>query len=339
MKRNVLAWGERILNFLEISVFRHVFVLLSFVAIGALLFSRWEEIGQSLIEIKWSFLLAATIPGMIFVFTGVLVWTSILIAMEPTVEVGNLRRSFFLGQLSKYLPGGFWNFFSVSAFAKSSGAGRKSLLLSQAYTMFVSIGTGLILGGGLLLFNDGSGAGLIWLGAVFALTGVGAVVAVLLAVGSKTFDGRHRNIRIGGISLSTKSLGAAGWALFGWFFAGIHVTLLTLALETPLTLSMTLSMILGFSIAWALGAATPFAPSGIGIREVIFFAFASLHLSIDESVIVVASSRLILLIIDLMFGMVSSFYRPVKRSSGNSRRRGAQLFRARRWEERAAKTF
>lgn len=190
-------------------------------------------------------------------------------------------------QLSKYLPGGVWHFVGRFGVYRVNGLDNReagqSILVENIWLLSSAILFGAMVcatNRGLLDFIGFPSSALLQVGLILLLLAAWVAVNVISA---RVLLKRRLE---GGALLRQMLIQSAVWVFIGLsFFALLPPRIMNL--ETA-TLSMG-----AFAIGWALGYVTIFAPSGIGIREVVITAILATYILPQEAAIYAALSRLV----------------------------------------------
>lgn len=213
-------------------------------------------------------------------------------------------RSFFLSQMSKYLPGGIWSVVGRAyLFSKYGVSSRESAAL-VALELAGFVGGSIVVGtlslrvfaplviehatGGVL-----SGLFVLVLGTLF-----------LLAFFRDRWLPLFSGITPKGIALIV-AISSAIWVLLGFAFCSIAI-----ALGKPLSVIDMLTLVGVHAIAWLIGFLCVFAPGGIGVRDSILALGLTLFMATPDAVLVTVLARLGWTIAELV-GLLVSSYLPI----------------------------
>jgi uncharacterized membrane protein YbhN (UPF0104 family) len=193
-----------------------------------------------------------------------------------------------VSQLGKYLPGGFWHLVGRSVAYRKAGHASdlvaKALVAENCWLLGSAFAIGLAAAGaaaipaleqlmplplwGFLGRVKLLAALLLWLG----------IISISLLVRKGTL------VKAGSRVLFISMMLAAAWMCFGLAFWCL--------LPAP-TLQNLLLAVGAFSLGWGLGYVTPFAPAGLGIRELVISAVLVHSVSVTEASFCAASSRVL----------------------------------------------
>jgi uncharacterized membrane protein YbhN (UPF0104 family) len=246
--------------------------------------SQWSQLDWSRLRVDWGLLalgLLAHVVGM-----GLLPLASWCMQrwMGFHVAAIDMWQAFFLAQMAKYLPGGFWSL-----------PGRAVLYHRQGLTAIESSALVLLEVLGMLC---GAGVvGLLSLPVFLALvpdTGLIALFAAAAAVMS-LIGLRYLLPRLRGFGVALRRLSVRGFAALvliyalNWLVLGAAFGLLALAVSADLRPSDFAQIIGLHAVAWAIGFVIIFAPSGIGVREAVLtfglLAFMDAPLPLTASIL------------------------------------------------------
>jgi hypothetical protein len=238
-------------------------------------------------------------------FAGMLGWRVLLAGLGTRLPVITASRVYFVAGLSKYLPGGLWPALAHADLARRlrepPGRLAAAFLGSVALSTVAGLLVGLVAVPSLAQDN-----GLWWLlvpllalclvpvAAPRLLTGL-----VGLAHGMLKRDGEPPALPARGVVVR-----AVAWMVLGWLITGAHFVVLVGAFGTvdwP-TASVALS---AFVLAAVAGIVAFVLPAGLGARELILGLALGLLLDKPAVVTVVALSRVLLTLADLILAAVA----------------------------------
>lgn len=243
-------------------------------------------------------LLAALATGLV-AMTGIgLAWHSLLRGSGAHLSRRRALRSYFVGQLGKYVPGGAWAVIGRGEWARREGvpgpAAYNSVVLSMvsAYTAAAFVVAASVPASGL---SDGD-AGPYWL--VVLLVPVGllamhprAVEAVLVVLRRVT----GRPLVLAAPPWRTTVLLAVR-QVPSWLAIGAVNVLVAVGLGFSPDV---LDVISATAVSWIVGFLAIGVPGGIGVREVVFVAVAA-SLSAGPAAAVALIARLVFVAVDLI---------------------------------------
>jgi uncharacterized membrane protein YbhN (UPF0104 family) len=228
-----------------------------------------------------------------------LVWPYLLRRLGVSASIGWVAM-FFTSQLGKYLPGSVWQYAGRVGLAKRRGVAVQTALASiVAEVVLSSTAAGLL---GLLV-----APGWIALVVLAALVVVGLATSALapkaaplalrllarLPINRATFAAALRAAPVGTL-LYIPVLGAYGLAfwLTGRALFAVPAAQLGIYVGT-------------FALAWLAGLVAVFAPGGIGVREAVIAALLSSRIGEAHAIVLAASSRVVLVGVDLALGVLA----------------------------------
>lgn len=206
-----------------------------------------------------------------------------------------------LTQLAKYIPGGVWHYVGRFGMYRSrdmsNARAGKAMVLENMWLVGSALGVGFTL---LLVFKHTILSFILpaqfsqewWIpaGAAVFLLWLAGMVVVRDFFSSST---QHR---------FTQPLAASGILAAAWFLVGISFALLAQpGAEIDLSLSVG-----GFSISWAVGFLTLFAPGGLGIREVLLSMFFASSLPPNLAPVLAGAHRLVWVASEILLGVFFS---------------------------------
>jgi uncharacterized membrane protein YbhN (UPF0104 family) len=237
--------------------------------------NSWHETKEIVLDVKWFLFFVAVILGIVDHFIVSLVFQTFLKKYNMAVPYSSVGKMYFFGQMSKYIPGRFWNIVYQRSFIEKTGA-ISSLFVVNIELLAVFMVRNIII----------------------SLVLIFAGIEIFLAVG----------IYASGV-LGFWLIGRSGLLVRGLYWLGErvkrpigeiqchanlpdHCYLFILYIAATITflssnflmMYATFNYIIDASylyiaflgLAWVIGVLTFVIPAGIGVREVAFVALASL---------------------------------------------------------------
>ena len=274
--------------------------LIVVVAAVAFISSRYEELRNPLMMLEAWHLLAGA---------GLLVGGKIMLAQLARVALAGEYRRYHLSrmlllcsvaQLGKYVPGGIWHLVGRAVIYRTDGLtwslASRAIARENGWLLLgaVCFGAMMCLLGledqtlaksglppSLLRWAGPGGVGLIWI--------VGVWLSVRLPFVADAALHRFGDA----VRILILQAGA-------WFLLGASVAVLAPGLPSAPTLAVIMG---GFAIGWALGYITPFAPAGLGVREVGAAGIMALAIEPAEAAVLVGVARLLWTVVELGLGL------------------------------------
>jgi hypothetical protein len=131
------------------SVLRRVAEIVVMVAfVGYLAWSvsrRWSEVRGVIGDLSVSAIALSLVGSLAAVWCSFLGWRVLLADFGSHVPLTGAMRIFFVGQLGKYLPGKVWPVLTQMRLGKAYQVPGRSSAAAVLITMFITLGTGLLL--------------------------------------------------------------------------------------------------------------------------------------------------------------------------------------------------
>ncbi|MGW5262613.1 lysylphosphatidylglycerol synthase domain-containing protein [Microbispora sp. NPDC004025] len=259
----------------------------------AVLFAR-RDAGQIVLLLGGALL--ASMAGLSF---GFLAWRVVLLESGPPVSEPRVVRIFFVGFLSKYVPGRVPGMIAITKVATANGVGFGRLMSTAALVMSLVLLSG---------FTVGLLAGVQMLGARAAWLAGAAVLIVLVLVRPQIVNrGSALLLRLlrrpsaaSAVSVRGVRL-AVAWQSLSWVVTGLHLWPLAIAVGAPPSRSLALC-VGAFTLATTIGIASVFIPDGIGVREAVLAAALALVLPAPAAAVVALASRLVSTVSEVVLG-------------------------------------
>ncbi|MEU6409264.1 lysylphosphatidylglycerol synthase domain-containing protein [Microbispora sp. NPDC046933] len=243
--------------------------------------------------------LLASMAGLSF---GFLAWRVVLLESGPPVSEPRVVRIFFVGFLSKYVPGRVPGMIAVTKVATANGVGFARLISTAALVMSLVLLSG---------FTVGLLAGVQMLGARAAWLAGAAVLIVLVLVRPQIVNQGSalllRLLRRPGAAKAASIRGvrlAVAWQSLSWVVTGLHLWPLAIAVGAPPSRSLALC-VGAFTLATSIGIASVFIPDGIGVREAVLAAALALVLPAPAAAVVALASRVVSIVGEVLLGVAA----------------------------------
>ncbi|MEU7856332.1 lysylphosphatidylglycerol synthase domain-containing protein [Nonomuraea sp. NPDC049141] len=260
--------------------------------VGVLLTQR--DAGQISLLLGGSLL--ASMAGLSLGFLG---WRVVLLEVGPPVSEPRVVRIFFVGFLSKYVPGRVPGMIATAKVATANGVTFGRLMTTAALVMSLVLLSG---------FTVGLLAGVQLLGARAAWLGGAAVLIVLVLVRPQIVNQGSalllRLLRRPSAATAASVRGvrlAIVWQSLSWVVTGLHLWPLAIAMGASPPRSLMLC-VGAFTLATSIGIASVFIPDGIGVREAVLTAALTVVLPAPAAAVVALASRLISTVSEVLLG-------------------------------------
>jgi glycosyltransferase 2 family protein len=269
------------------------------VLLAVRLWQLWSEHPVHFSQVDGGVFIVAVATSIVAVSAYGLVWPYLLRRLGVNASAGWVGM-FFTSQLGKYLPGSVWQYAGRVGLAKRRGVTVQTALASiVAEVVFSSVAAGLL---GLLV-----APGWVALGVLAALVVAGVVTLLLapkarplvtrplarLRVNRETLAAGLRATPVGTL-LYIPVLGAYGLAF--WLTGRALFAVPAAQIGTYIGT---------FALAWLAGLVAVFAPGGIGVREAVIAALLSSRLGEAHAIVLAATSRIVLVAVDLLLGLLA----------------------------------
>lgn len=238
------------------------------IAVGFWVALNWSTVASTFMSMS----LGAIAGGMLAATAGLaasaLAWRAVLRSLGQPAGVVPASVVYLVGQLAKFIPGGFWAFIYQVALGMRRGLAKTPTLLAGPIAAGVSLAMGAVacsLGLARLAIP------LPWL---YPILGALPVIAAILwpQLVNRIVRWGLRVLRRGERDIRFTRLGIAeivGWSLLSWFCYGLQLLLLLTGEQHPLTILGTTAIM---AAAQSLGFLAFIFPSGIGVREGVIVA-------------------------------------------------------------------
>jgi glycosyltransferase 2 family protein len=259
------------------------------VGLALALRSRWAEVRDELATLQLEAVWLSLAVALVGVGASSGIWHQMFRGLGEPLPLRVSLRIFFAGQIGKYLPGAVWPAVTQAALARDHGVAPRATVSAVTLFLWVHLITGTIVAA---LVLGGSGRL-----PVLTLLAVPVLVALLtprlLGWSLQTLFRLARRRPLDRVPDGRHLAQACAWAAVMWVCYGIHLYLLTVAIDDPVDVVVTTGV---FAAAWVVGFVLLIAPAGVGPREAAIVAL--LPLSAASGLTVALVSRLIMAVAD-----------------------------------------
>ena len=267
------------------------------VALALALQSRWAEVRHELATLRPGPLWLSLAAALAGVGASSGIWHQMLAGVGERLPVQISLRIFFIGQIGKYLPGAVWPAVTQAALAREHDVAPRATVAAVTLFLWVHLVTGTAVAVLIL-----SVAGRLPLVALLALP----VLAILLTPAVlgwslQTLLRLARRRPLPQLPDGRHLVRACGWALAMWACYGVHLNLLTRAVDEPVNVFVTAAV---FAAGWVVGFVLLIAPAGVGPREAAIVAL--LPLAGGSALVIALVSRLIMTIADAAWAAITA---------------------------------
>jgi glycosyltransferase 2 family protein len=202
-------------------------------------------------------------------------------------------------QLSKYLPGGIWHFVGRFGIYRVNGLDNREASQSMVVENIWLVSSAFLFGSIVYLINLDT-LPMIGMASNPQLNGLLILICFLVWITTNLLINHFlikQKFKFSDIILKIFIQSAV------WLFIGLSFFILFPSqIMSVKTASVSIG---GFSIGWALGYITIFAPSGIGVREAFITAALAAYMKPQEAAFYAAVSRVVWIITEIGLGIFS----------------------------------
>lgn len=282
--REILRWG--------------IAMAIGFVLIRKLA-QDWPTVRSSLATMRNGWIAIAPIPAVLYFFTRIQAWRSILARLTVTTPWWPAAAVFMNSEVIRYIPGTFWAFLGRVVQGKKFAPNRMtiatSLVLEMLLLACVSLGLAALFLIGYPRFLFPARLLVLFLVMLFCLLPLVPAIARRGVVVLARLLRRPTAVGFSGSLVVPYGWIAASWALYTLFHVSVAV-----ALHWPASLA-SLTALAGITLlSWFLGFVSFITPSGLGVREGIVVLLAIPYLTTTDAIVFSVVSRVILTFIELI---------------------------------------
>jgi glycosyltransferase 2 family protein len=301
----VTRWIGLLVRLMRAKIVRFGFLALVLVLLALTLVHEAGTLGHEIQKLSALVVVLAFVASLAGLFCSLMVWREMLADLGSRLSIPEAWRIFFIGQLSKYIPGSIWPVLAQSELGADRGIPRSRSALSVILCYAVMTCSGGVVAAITLPFaTAASVAQYFW---ILCLVPVGAVLLsppvlnrllrlVLRLSGQPALE---QGVSYRGLARTM------AWAVAGWLCNGLMIYLLLrqLAGDRQGTLLVSVG---GFSLSWVVGFLAIFAPAGLGVREAVMIAALHTQATAAIAITVTLFSRAISVVADAATGAVAA---------------------------------
>ena len=256
-------------------------ILVSFLIVAVVWFvsrrlgASFDEVSDTLADASRPILLVAFVTAalaMTLIATG---WIDFLRREGAATPGGRVVGWYFVGEITKYLPGGLWAFVGRGELAATE-INRRPAYRTVTHSLLVFFALATIPSAGALVLYTDWPTGIRIVGAAGLLTVYPAFISV--------FGVRGRSLLI-----TTANYGAA------WLMIGLTTRVIAEAVGADIGM---IEAVLITAAAWLAGFAVFFVPGGIGIRESVFVVLTADILNQNDALAIAIIARIAFILAD-----------------------------------------
>jgi hypothetical protein len=267
----ITRWLGLLVQLMRAKAVRFGFLAVVLVLLGVTLADEAGTLWHEARQLNPWFVLLAFALSIVGLFCNLMVWREMLADLGSPLSLSEAWRIYFIGNMSKYIPGSIWPVLAQAELGADRGIPRSRSAVSVLLCYAVMTCSGAVVAGITLPFaTAGSVAQYFW---ILFLVPVG-----LVALSPPVLNRLLRLVlRLSrqpelGDGVSYRGLARTmAWALGSWAINGlmIYVLMRQLAGERQGTLLVSVG---AYSLSWVVGFLAIFAPAGLGVREAVMVA-------------------------------------------------------------------
>jgi uncharacterized membrane protein YbhN (UPF0104 family) len=298
-------WLATLVRLMRSKVVRLGFLALVVVLLAVALYGHAGTLWTEIQRLSWPVVLLAFVLGAGGLVCSLMVWREMLADLGSRLSIPEAWRIYFIGGLSKYVPGSIWPVLAQAELGADRGIPRSRSALSVLLCYAVMTCTGAVVAAITLPFaNAASVAQYFWVLFLIPLGVVALSPPVLnrmlrLVLRLARQPALPQGVSYGGLA-RTVTWAVAGWACNGLM---IYVLLRQLAGVRQGTLLVSVG---AYSLSWAIGFLAVFAPAGAGVREAVMVAVLHSQTTTAIALTVALLSRALLIVADALTAAIAS---------------------------------
>lgn len=276
--------------------------------IGRIIYLQWQKVKAFDWRFDPLFLLLSLGATSLWFLVRPFVWKRLVADFGKQVPYRECIRIFVLSELSRYVPGTVWQYFSRIYLAGQWGVPAPAALTSALMELLLMA----LAAAPLVLWRIGEVFPMVG-GAQRALLAVFPFVAIALlqpAALNRLASFLLPRLKMQTVRIELRFRELAGlwllclllWAAFG---AGFVLFARSLA---PLNLGNGVRLASQYAASWLIGVVTFFAPGGIGVREGVLGLLLGRIMPLGTAFVIAVLSRIWLIVLELAWAAVAQFY-------------------------------
>jgi uncharacterized membrane protein YbhN (UPF0104 family) len=284
---------------------RAAFLIVVLVLLALALYDQAGTLWHQVQRLTWPVVVLAFVFGLLGLFFNLMVWRELLADLGTRLSIPEAWRIYFIGGLSKYIPGSIWPMLAQAELGADRGIPRARSALSVVLSYSVMTCLGFVVAAVTLPFaNAGSMAQYFWI--------LFVIPAGALALSPPVLNRLLRLVlRVARQPLEQASVSYKGlartmaWAAGAWIANGLMIYVLVrhLSGERQGTLLVSLA---AYSLSWSIGFLAVFAPAGAGVREAVMVAVLHTQTTTAIALTVALVSRALSVVGDAVTGAAAS---------------------------------
>jgi uncharacterized membrane protein YbhN (UPF0104 family) len=298
-------WLGTLVRLMRSRALRLGFLALVLALLGVALYDQagtlWHEVRRLSVPI----VLLAFVFSIGGLYCSMMVWREMLADLGSRLSVPEAWRIFFIGGLSKYVPGAIWPVLAQAELGADRGVARSRSALSVILCYAVMTCSGAVVAAITLPFASArSVAQYFWILFLIPLGVAALSPPVLNRLLRLVLRLARQPAALQGVTYRGLARTMA-WAVAGWLCNGlmIYVLLRQLAGHPQGTLLVSVG---AYSLSWAIGFLAVFAPAGAGVREAVIVAVLHTQTTTAIALTVALVSRAISVVSDALTGAAAS---------------------------------
>jgi uncharacterized membrane protein YbhN (UPF0104 family) len=284
---------------------RAAFLIVVLVLLALALYGQAGTLWHEVQRLSWPVVLLAFVFCLLGLFFNLMVWRELLADLGSRISIPEAWRIYFIGGLSKYVPGSIWPMLAQAELGADRGIPRARSALSVVLSYSVMTCLGLVVGAVTLPFaHAGSEAQYFWILLLIPLGAVALSPPVLNRLLRLVL--RVARQPAGQARVSYKGLAQTmAWAIGAWVANGLMIYVLTRDLSGHGRGTLLVS-VAAYSLSWSIGFLAVFAPAGAGVREAVMVAVLHTQTTTAIALAVALVSRALSVVGDAVTGAAAA---------------------------------
>ncbi|MFJ6085074.1 lysylphosphatidylglycerol synthase domain-containing protein [Streptomyces sp. NPDC092369] len=233
---------------------------------------------------------AALVANAVGLGLSMLSWRVLLSDGGRRIRAADAARIFFIGVISKFVPGRVWGVLAHVQLGKAVGIAPEQMIAAFGLGLVIGTSTGAAFG---LLVAPAVLGAQAWVLAPLILLAAAAVARPGWVNGLVSLTMRLARRPASAVQGSPRTVRASiGWACVSWVVSGLHLWAIAVLFGAP-PLSSLPVCVGGFALATVAGSLAFVLPDGWGARELVLLALLSPVLPLPAATAAAITSRVV----------------------------------------------
>ncbi|MFH1206990.1 MAG: YbhN family protein [Patescibacteria group bacterium] len=295
---NLKATGKRIITLACLA--------LSLYYIGRVVMENWQAIGSTMSTVNAPWLILGLTAATGTLAFQSFIWHRLLKHFNATISFRDTYATYFQSLITRYIPGGIWNFISRAYLTSRLGFAKTQVLFLTIAESILTVVSGSAL---FLIIRPTTTASL-----QLTLLSIILILASVVALAMPNiWTSIYRTFFKKEIAITKIPWRVAGYLsgyfIILWLANGLALLCLIRSIGGSLPSAHFLPLIAYYAMSWIIGFIILVVPSGLGVRETLFITLAGALVGAPIAIISAVLFRLVLVAAELINFFLSALIR------------------------------